>query len=300
MPQAQGSRVQLAYIAEATFGTTPPTPQTQSIEFSSFTGTLNADALVDPSINPSRQVSYARRGNTAAEGELTVVLCADNYDAFMEAACMSTYTANVLKIGTTRTSFAIEQGFTDLAQFRVFNGMVVNTMTITVPVDELVTATFGFMGTGTSAFSGTSVDITPTVITVKDKFFHEGGVFKEGGTTVGYLSNIEFTLDNGYQQSYALGATTVREVAAGTLELTGTATALFESVAFYNKFVQNTDSSIEFTLTAGAESLAFLIPKVKYTSAAIPVDGDGPLVVEMGFNAIYDATTTTSFRITRT
>jgi len=299
MPQAVGSRVQLAYIPEIAFGTTPPTPQTTAIEFSSFTGTLNADALVDPSINPSRQVSYARRGNTAAEGELEVVLCPDNYDAFLEAVCMSTYTANVLKIGTTRTSFAIEQGFTDLAQFRVFNGMVVNTMTITVPVDELVTATFGFMGTGTTAFSGTSVDVTPTAVTVKDKFFHEGGVFKEGGATVGYLSNIEFTLDNGYEQTYALGLTSVRDCVPGTLELTGTATALFESVAFYNKFIGNTDSSIEFTLTAGIESLTFLLPRVKYTAGSIPVDGDGPLVVEMSFNAIYDATTTTSFRITR-
>jgi hypothetical protein len=38
---------------------------------------------------------------------------------------------------------------------------------------------------------------------------------------------------------------------------------------------------------------------VKYTAGSIPVADDGPLVVEMEFNAIYDATTTTSFRITR-
>lgn len=299
MPQAQGSQVQIAFVPEVTLGTTPTTPQTQLIEFNSFTGALNADTLTDPSINPSRQRSYSRRGNVMAEAGVEVVLCPDNYDAFIEAALMGTWTTNVLKIGTTRKPFSIEQGFTDIAQYRTFTGMVVNTMEVNVPVDALVTTTFNFMGTNTSAFSGTSIDSTPTAITAKDKFFHEGGVFKEGGSTVGYLSAISFTVDNGYDASYALGSTGVRDLTSGTVSITGSVTGLFESVAFYNKFVNNTESSIEFTLTAGAESMTFLFPRVKYTAGNLPVDGDGPVTVEMEFEAIYDSVEATSLKITR-
>lgn len=299
MPQATGSKVQLAYIAETTFGTTPTTPQTQLIEFSNFSGNLNAETLSDPSINPNRQRTYARRGNVQAEGQLEVVLCPDNYDAFLAAAMMSDWSTNVLKIGSTRTSFAIEQGFTDITQYRTFNGMVVDTLNISVPTNGLVTARFGLKGTNTSAFSGTSIDSTPTAITSKDKFFHEGGTFKEGGTTVGYLSQIDFTLNNGYDASYALGSTGVRDMVYGNVGITGTVTGLFESVTLYNKFVNNTDSSIEFTLASGAETMTFLFPKVKYTSGNIPVQGDGPVVVEMQFEAIYDTTEATALKITR-
>lgn len=299
MTQATGSRVQIAYIAESTFGTTPSTPQTQLIEFSSFSGNLTAETLTDPSINPSRQRSFSRRGNVAAAGDLEVVLCPSNYDDFLEAALMGTWTSNVLKVGTTRRSFAIEQGFTDIAQYRTFNGMVVNRMEVNVPVDGLVTATFGFMGTNTSAFSGTSIDATPTAITQKNKYFHEGGVFLEGGVPVAYFSAINYGLDNGYDPAYALGSTSVRDMTAGTVDITGTVTGLFESVSLYNKFVNNTESSLSYKLISDTDELTFLFPRVKYTAGALPVDGDGPVSVEMSFEAIYDSTEATSLKITR-
>ncbi len=88
---------------------------------------------------------------------------------------------------------------------------------------------------------------------------------------------------------------------SGKCMVTGSVTALFEDVTFYNKFKNNIDSSIEFTLTAGspAETLTFKFSKVKYTSASIPVSGDGALMVELEFQAIYDTTDATSIMITR-
>jgi hypothetical protein len=107
------------------------------------------------------------------------------------------------------------------------------------------------------------------------------------------------SINNGYEAGYALGSTGVRSMTEGTVEITGSLTALFESVALYNKFVENTTSSLEFTLVAGTKSMSFLMPKVKYTVANIPVEGDGPVSVEMEFEALFDSTEGTTLKITR-
>ena len=300
MTIAAGSRVQLAFIPEATYGVTPATPQTQVIDFVNFTGALNPQTISDPTIKANRQKSYARRGNVSTEGSLEVVLRPDNYDAFIEAAMQGAWVTNTLKVGATKRSFAIEQGFQEIAQYRVFNGSTISTMAINVPLNELATATFGFQGANTTAFSGTSIDATPTAVTSKPGFFHEGGVFKEGGVVVGYLSSIQFELNNNLTTNYALGVLGARDVSSGVVGITGTVTALFEDVDFYNKFVGNTDSSIEFTLTTEtAESMTFNFPRVKYTSGSIPVNSDGPLTVEMKFEALYDDAEGSSLTITR-
>lgn len=302
MPIASGSRVQLTYVPEVTYGVTPTTPQMIELPKSSFTGALNPTTLTDPTLTAARQRSYARRGNISTEGQIEAVLRPDIFDDMIQAAMMGTWTANVLKIGSTKRSFAIEQGFLDLAQYRIFNGSVISTMGINVPINELVTVTFGFQGASTTNFSGTSVDATPTPVPDKDGFFHEGGTFKEGGATVGYLSAINFELNNNLTTNYALGVLGAREVTFGSAVITGTVTALFESVAFYNKFVSNTDSELEFTLTTGGgspETMKFYFPRVKYTTGSIPVNNDGPLSVEMQFEGLYSATEGSALTITR-
>lgn len=299
MTIAAGSRSQLSLVLEDAYGVTPATPQTAFLDFVSFTGGLNPETLTDPTIKSNRQKAYARRGNVATEGDVEVVLAHGQYDTLIEAALMGTWTGNVLEVGSTKRSFAIEQGFQDIDQYRVFNGSSISKMAINVPVNELVKATFSFQGANTSPFADTSICDTPTPVADKEKMFHEGGTFKEGGVTVGFLSAIDFTLDNALTTSYALGVLGARDVSAGTVSISGKVTALFESVDFYNKFVQNTDSSIEFTLVGGADTLTFLFPRVKYTSGAVPVSSDGPLNVEMSFEALFDSVTGTSLRITR-
>lgn len=298
---ADNSRRQLAYIAESVYGTTPTTPQTQLVEFTSFDAEFQAEQLNDPSIRADRQVGFSRRGNLSAGGSLGVVMCPDNYDTFLEAALGGTWTTNVLKVGNNVRSFAFEEGFNDIAQYRVFNGVMLNTLSMEVTPTSLVNATFGLFGSTASAFTGTSIDTTPTAVTVKDKFFHEGGVIQEGGSTVANVTGINFQLTNNLTGNYALGNTGYRSVSLGRVEVTGTVTALFENVTLYNKFRNSTDSSLSFQLTAGspAETLTWAFPKVKYTTGSLQRSDSGPVLVSMGFTSVYDSTAATSLSITR-
>lgn len=302
MSQAQGSRVQLAIIPEVTYGVTPSTPQTQLIEFEKFDANYKTATLKDDSIRNDRQTSYARAGNKSAEGSLDVVLAPDNFDTLLEAALMGTWSstgAATVGVGVVDRSFSFEQGFTDIAQYRVFTGMKVNTLKMDVTTDKLVTMSLGLFGSTTTAFSGTSIDSTPTAIPVRDKFYHEGGSFTEGGATIAYLSDISFELNNNVTGNYALGSTGYRNVTTGRVEVTGKCTALFESVALYNKFVSNADSTLGFSLVAGAKTLAFAFPRVKYVSGDIKMSGFAGVMVELNWMALYDSTANTTMTITR-
>lgn len=298
---AQNSRRQLAFVAEGTFGTTPATPQTQLIEFVTFDAELNAEQLNSTAVRSDRQVGFSRRGNLGVEGSLAVELAPDNYDAFLEATLGGTWTGNVLKIGNTARSFAMEEGFTDIAQYRVFNGVTFNTLSMQVTPDALIQATFGLMGSTATAFSGTSIDSTPTAVTKKDVFFHEGGTINEGGSAVAFITGISFELTNNITGNRALGNTAYRSMSLGRVEVTGTVTALFENTALYNKFRNSTTSSLSFALSAGSpgETLTFTFPDVRYTSGTLQRGDTGPVLVELGFTSIYESAAGTSLSITR-
>lgn len=292
---------QYAYVPEVTFGTTPAVPQTKLFEVVDFSLEQTSSQLSDPSIQSNRQTTYSRRGNAGVEGDFSVVMCPDNYDEFLEAVLGGTWTTNVLKVGNEKRSFAVEEGFTDVAQFRTFNGVTFNTLSMEITPDALVQASFSTMGSAASAFTGTSIDVSPTAITPKDKFFHEGGTITEGGSTVAYITAISFELTNGLTGNYALGSTAYRSMSLGKVAVTGTVTALFEDATLYNKYRNNTESTLSVALVAGspAETLTFAFPKVKYTSGALTRAESGPVLVELGFEAVYDTTAASTLTITR-
>lgn len=296
---AANSRRQVAYVVESTFGTTPGTPQTQLIEFNGYQATLTPQELTSNNIVSHRQVTSSRRGNVGVEGTLTVELCPDNYDWAFENLFRSTFTANVLKPGNTLTSYTIEEGFMDLGQYQVVNGVRFNTMSLNVTPDSLVIAEFGFMGSGATALTGTSIDSTPTAITTKNSFFHEGGTFNEGGSPIATLSAINLEITNNMAGNYALGSTAYRSFSDGKFEVTGSVTAYFESAALYNKFRNSTASSMSFTLVAGAETLNFNIPNLQYTGGDFDRGADGPVTVTLQVRGVYSVADLATIVITR-
>jgi hypothetical protein len=299
MAQAQGSQKRVTYIKETAFGVTPTTPQMQAIEFRSFDGNLNASTLQSESIRDDRNVADARRGNYSAQGTLAVELTADNYDEFLSGVMQAEWATDELKIGKTPKSYTFEEGYTDIGQFRTFTGMVPSSLSLEVGADSYVTASFNFVGKDTSAFSTTSVDSTPTAVAAKTKLYHEGGTFKVGGSVVGYLTGVTLSLDNSATPNNTLGSTGARSITTGNAKVTGQVSGLFETPDLYNNFVNNVDSSIEFTLTDGTDTLTFFVPKAKFTNGRVVASGDAGVTVELDYSAVLDATEATSLVITR-
>lgn len=299
MTTAAGSKTKLRFIQEVTAGTTPSTPTMQELEYTSFEGVLDAPTITSNVISSTRQNKSARRGNVSASATLGVELCNANYDWALEGLFQSTFSSNVLKPGSVQKHFSFEQEFQDLTKFRVFKGMMFNTLDVETTTDNYVKATFKLLGYNSTAFTGTSVASVSTAVTSKASFFHEGGTFNEGGSSYGAFTDVKFSINNNAAANNTLGVTGVRSITAGRFDVTGSMTALFEDETIYNKFVNDTESTLSVTFVDGTTSLTFEFPKVKYTQASIPVSNNGVITVQLSFTAIYDDASTSTLTVTR-
>jgi hypothetical protein len=83
--------------------------------------------------------------------------------------------------------------------------------------------------------------------------------------------------------------------------LTGQVTAYFENSTLVEKFLNETESSINFTMPDGAgNAQKYIIPRIKYTGGQPDVSGEGPITLTMPFQALLDGTTETNILIERT
>jgi hypothetical protein len=372
------------------------------IAFEEFrnTGTtlaLAKDTFQSGEIVPTRQIKDFRHGNKRVEGDASFELSADSYDLWLEALLQGTWASDVLKAGTTQRSFSVARLYEDVGQMFLFDGVMANTMTLSVPINAMVTGTFGIVGqsgasvshvmwvepggtieigdefvlsdkdgnelvsftatagtvanvtaglvsawnastnaicakytaadqtthlTLTADAAGTWYEVVPSTVDVgtpaetlivthsparpatsaptTEPFDSFTGTIDEGGSSIGVVTEIELSVDNGLDPAHVLMDDEVITLINGRSNITGTLTVYLEDASLINKFVDETESSLEFQLQdPDANTLTFLLPKIKYGSAEHPVADEGAVFVTLPFQALYDETEDTNLKITR-
>ena len=154
--------------------------------------------------------------------------------------------------------------------------------------------------TGPTATVGAIAAVAPTASAILSPFDSFTGEIKEGGGTIAVITSIDFNLQNGLEPVFVVGRNTTPRIVPGRSNLTGTVSAYFENKTMLDKFINETESSIELELGATSEKYDFEIPRIKYTGSDNPVSGEGPIVLNMPFQALYDETEETNLIITRT
>tara|TARA_R110000822_G_C15208952_1_gene483155 strand:- start:55 stop:984 length:930 start_codon:yes stop_codon:yes gene_type:complete len=306
MAIANGAQQNLHYKAETTYGATIAG---EYLQFP-FTGTslaLTKDGIESERLRGNRQVDDFRHGNKSVSGDISAELEYGSFDEIIQAVLCGTWTTNVLKAGVIRRSFAIEREFADLAtdEYHLYKGCEFNSLALSVAPNAMIGATFGVIGQnlvlGTSK-AGT-YDADPTDFTPFDSFT---GAIKEGGVAsgdvIGTVTSIDLTIENGLEPLFSVGSQTTTQPSIGKSRVTGSLTTYYDSKALYEKFVNETGSVIELTLTdtaASANSYKILLPNIKYNSGQPDVSGEGPITVSMDFVALYDSTEDSQITITR-
>lgn len=300
MAQATGSRINLGYVAEVTPGTTPATPAFKAVPITNETVQLSRGLISDNSLRADRQKRFSRLGNRTVGGAISVNYAPHTYADWVQAVMFSATTTTVgAKVGTTQKSFTIEMGQPDIGVYRTFNGMTPSSFTLNVPSgNALVTAEFEFMGMN-GAMTATSMDATFDQPSNADQpFVHLDSTFNEGGTGISYLTGLTVTIDNALTQNYALGSAGARSITAGMANVTGQIVAFFESSALFLKFLNETESSLSFTLNANSTTETWTLPRVKYNAASIALNGDGPQTLTLPFEALFDTASGTVLTVT--
>jgi len=201
--------------------------------------------------------------------------------------------ASACNAGQTRRSFTMERKFSDINQNFVYTGCEYTKMQLTINATSIVKGSFDVLGQAQSIGDIPNETYNPPATSTPYDGFSGG--LKEGGTDYAVITEINFTLQNGQAAQYAVGGQGVTlPPTIGRSEISGTITAYFENATLVNKFINETETSLEFTLGGGGSGYKFKMPRIKYTGGSSPnVQGEGAVTLSLPFVTELDATTGT-------
>jgi len=306
MAFAQGSRSSLSYIVESTFGTTPAGDFT-NLPFSTHSLNLTKDRVAGNDIQADRMPRVDRHGNRQVAGDIAVDLRDADYDTFLESAMLNTWATNVLKVGTTPKFFSIEDYAADIDQARLFTGLSVSTMGVSLAPNQMVTTTFGMVGKDMTISGTEKTQVAASGAAPFDAYSGDIAIGNLGGSSpVAIVTGLDFTLTNSFAPTFVIGDDSAPSLEYGRAEIEGTFTAYFEAGAgdvggLIYRFLNEIETELEVSVDdpTGANAYTFLFPRIKINSADVGVDGPTSRIINMSFVALYDTTESTNLKITR-
>lgn len=300
--EAIGSQARIIWKAESVWAEDPAGSDWEGLRFRPGAGLATEIAdHVDDSIDPTRAVQHVRGGKKHPGGDIPVNFAPEGYNTFLRH-CLGgadspsgsgPYTHVVKGAAAWPTGgIAIEVGFTQLAHYFTFLGSRVNTFALEVPVDGLITATFGLLSRE-EVYDTDSHDDAVVIPRLQPYVSHEMKVY-ESGTYDELAVVVAATLEvnNNAEEECDVATERLRyDIPPGTRDVTGTLTLLFNSVVMYNKFMLETESALRIKLTAANGCYnQFDLPTIKYVggSPTPAIESAGPIQVEYPFRATYD------------
>lgn len=207
---------------------------------------------------------------------------------------------SALTNGSTMKSYSLEVGHMDITQFRQYTGMIPSKMDLKIGVGSMITGTFDFMGKA-MALSATTGMGTPVASQSFTPANAVKGIFDifEGGSSITattYIKSADISIDNTLRAQEAVGVFGNAGVAAGTIKVTGKLEVYFADAVMYNKFLNNTETSISVPIldTAG-NGYVIVFPRMKYTAAKVNSSGlDQDDMLSLDFQALMDNVATSA------
>lgn len=300
MTIASGSRHSLAFVAEVTYGTTPSTPTWTDVRHTACTLGLTKETVESEEIRADRQILTVRHGNRAAGGDIEGELSYGSYDYLFEACLCGTWSTDVLKAGTTRRSFTFERRFQDVTQYFRTLGGEVNSVSLSCAPNAMIGVSFGIIGQDVTLTQTAVASSTYSAATTTSQFDSFSATLSEGGSTIALVTSLEVMLENGIEPQYVIGDDETVRPSIGRSRVSGSLTAYFENETLFNKFLNETVSSLTLLLTDTAgNTLQIEVPELKYTSGSPDVSGEGSVTVSMDYVGTYDASAASNIVITR-
>ncbi len=294
--QARGRKGQLLMDFEGTFGQNPTTSKAVRMPFISSKlqskQSQKESAVMRNSRNPYRPLY----GNVDVSGSLAVPLDKVAFGYWLKAVFGAPTTTrpietgpynHVFKPSDIQPSLVLQQGYTDIAVYELFNGCKINKLGLSFGGDEELKASIDIIGAketvGSSPYASAPTDI------FLEQFNSFQGSVEEGGSLAANIKsaelNIECNLDG---EQYVMGGNGIRgDIPEGLFKISGSITALFENAVLLNKAINGVASSLKFKLTSGLHSLEFLLPEIVYEQNSPGIEGPKGILINLPFQAFY-------------
>ena len=164
----------------------------------------------------------------------------------------------------------------------------------------MVTGSFGVIGSGFSSSGTALTNATYSAESTTAPFDSFTGAITEGGSAIAIITALELNIDNGMEALYVVGSSDTLLPSIGKSMVTGSVTAYFENTTLMDKFVNETTSALQFTLTdALGNDYIVLLPKVKYNSGNPEVSGPGAITLTLDFVSLFNSASDKQIKITR-
>jgi hypothetical protein len=305
-----GSRHSLYLIPEVTHAITPATPVWQPVINKGVTLALTKDTLESAIIRQDRKITDVRHGARKVGGDIQTELMYGAFDTMLEATLCGTWATGVPIVGTdrlkdalVRRSFSMERVFADASDmpYHRFVGCEFSSVQLAVKANAMTEATFKVFGIdltlSASIVSGATYS-NPLTNPPLDGFT---GVMKEGGTTVAVITEFQVSVENNLGAKMVVGSKISNTPSIGRCKVTGQVGAYFETNTLLQKFINETETSLSFTMPDGlGNSMLVNIPRAKYTGGQPDVKNEGPIILTMPFVALYDSVTQATIIFERT
>jgi len=258
----------------------------QWVRLSGATETANNGFFFITSVTSSTGIVVSQTIDDEAEGD----------EIRIDAAC--------LRNSTKERSYSIQRAHEDMspATYFHFKGMVVNSVTFNVEVEQISTVSFDFIGKDT-IISGTKLSTVGTddeaaSNDVLNAVSHCANI-REGDMTTdetAIIRSLNFTLANNVRGKKGIGDLGNADIGAGKVDVTGSMSVYFTDKNMYDKYVDGTETSLTFKLEDTAtgtygNAYIFTFPRIKFESDGINAGGaDADVMEEIGWRAIRHAT----------
>ena len=195
--------------------------------------------------------------------------------------------------GVTLTTFSWEKTFLDLTNiYSLLSGFAPQSMSLTAATGAILTGSFGWIGASQSM----PVAQTPASYNsansnaVMNAIDHVDAVFENNA---GYaVTQFSLALANNLRGRERIGLLGPESIGTGTVNLTGTHQAYFNTVAVMEAFLEGTLSSTQLILEdALGQGYIFDIPTLRYSAGQVVAAGqNGDVLADMGWTAFRDGT----------
>lgn len=219
------------------------------------------------------------------------------------AGAGKTVKGKMLRNGTVKRSFSLEEAFTDINQFFLFRGQRLGTMSMDTQAGQLIKGTFGFEGTQTTVAGVTNATATSpaTTTSVVNATSNVGAVLEAGTYTplTTAIQSFKVDLDNALRSQMAVGSKFPVGIGYGRQKVSGSLNAYFVSSALYTKFLSHTASALSFAFSdAAGNAMRVTLPRVFFNSSNPNIGGiDQDVMENIEWTAVRDPTTACQIQI---
>jgi len=274
------SDVQLSFIEEVTWGTLQTGVTWQAIRLTGESLSESKQRNRPAEINSSGVVSHAITTQVGVEGAINFALSADTFDKFLEGAVNGAFATNTLvnEVPPELSSFSIQKKLNSAGSLWLrYTGCYVTGFTLNASVGNFVEGSFSFLAkeqTSATTNAASTITAAPTQRVI-DTVAGVSAIDVDDVTFTTPIQSIQLNVTKeGARQQFAIGSSSAAGLGRGTLNVTGSVVMYFKDFTMFDKYKNEVDIKLEFTLTdSDDDGYRFTLPVVSLMNPNIVAGG---------------------------